>query len=192
VLETTFETAAGSARVTDLLPVIDGIQSLQPMREILRIIEGVSGQLDLEIAVDPRPDYARAQPRLEHRARGTWCYRWSNEILVLASDVELERAADALHGVIRIRAGDRIHLSLGYVKGDIGVLPLLGPAADDRLARTLDWWRGWSGGCRYDGRYKKAVLRSAVTLKLLSFALSGAITAAPTTSLPEAIGADRN
>jgi GH15 family glucan-1,4-alpha-glucosidase len=192
VLETTFETAAGSARVTDLLPVIDGIQSLQPMREILRIIEGVSGQLDLEIAVDPRPDYARAQPRLEHRARGTWCYRWSNEILVLASDVELERAADALHGVIRIRAGDRIHLSLGYVKGDIGVLSLLGPAADDRLARTLDWWRGWSGGCRYDGRYKKAVLRSAVTLKLLSFALSGAITAAPTTSLPEAIGADRN
>ena len=192
VLETTFETATGSARLTDLLPVVDGAQSLQPMREILRIIKGVSGEIDLEISVDPQPDYARVQPRLERCARGAWCYRWSNEVLILASDIELERAAGVLRGSIRLRAGDRIHLSLGYVKSDIGVLPALGQAADDRLSRTLNWWRSWIDGCRYEGPYKQAVLRSALTLKLLSFALSGAITAAPTTSLPETIGAERN
>jgi GH15 family glucan-1,4-alpha-glucosidase len=192
VLETTFQTPSGSARVVDFLPVLDGVQSLQPMREVLRVIEGISGQLDLDIEVDPRPDYARAQPRLEGGPRGSWYYRWSNEIMIVAGDIELERAASALRRSILVRAGDRIHLSLAFVKSDVGVLPALGQAADDRLRCTLDWWQGWIGGCRYEGPYKDAVLRSALTLKLLSFALSGAMTAAPTTSLPEAIGADRN
>jgi GH15 family glucan-1,4-alpha-glucosidase len=192
VLETTFETDSGSARLIDLVPVVDGVQSLQPMREVLRIIEGISGHIELDVALDVRPDYARAQPRLQQGGRGSWCYRWSNEILILASDVELERRAGALHGSIRIRAGDRIRLSLGYVKNDIGVLPALGRAADDRLGRTLNWWQGWAAACRYEGPYKQAVVRSVLTLKLLTSALSGAITAAPTTSLPEAIGADRN
>jgi GH15 family glucan-1,4-alpha-glucosidase len=192
VLETTFETRSGSARLTDLLPVIDGAQSLEPMREVLRIIEGVSGQVDLEIVIDPRPDYARTQPRLEHGACGSWYYRWSNEILIVAGDIELEHRAGGLHGAIRVDAGDRLYLSLGYVKSDVGVRPVLGQAADDRLRHTLDWWRGWVGGCRYAGPYRQAVLRSALTLKLLGSALSGAITAAPTTSLPEAIGAGRN
>src|SRR5262249_51843630 len=181
VLEKIFETRSGTARLTDLLPVIDGAQSLEPMREILRIIEGVSGQVDLEIVIDPRPDYARTQPRLERGPRGTWYYRWSNEILIVASDIELERRAGVLHGAIRVDAGDRLHLSLGYVKSDVGMLPVLGQAADDRLRRTLDWWQSWVGGCRYGGPYRQAVLRSALTLKLLSSALSGAITAAPTT-----------
>src|SRR5262249_51627483 len=59
VLETTFETESGSARLIDLMPVVDGVQSLQPMREVLRIIEGISGQIELDIAIDLRPDYAR-------------------------------------------------------------------------------------------------------------------------------------
>jgi GH15 family glucan-1,4-alpha-glucosidase len=192
VLETTFETESGAARLIDLMPVVDGVQSLQPMREALRIIEGISGHIELDVAIDVRPDYARAQPRLQQGGRGSWCYRWSNEILILASDVELERRAGVLHGSIRIRAGDRIRLSLGYVKNDIGVLPVLGRAADGRLADTLNWWQSWAAACRYDGPYRQAVVRSALTLKLLTSALSGAITAAPTTSLPEAIGAGRN
>jgi GH15 family glucan-1,4-alpha-glucosidase len=193
VLETTFETESGSARVTDLMPVLDGVRSLQPMREVLRIVEGMAGEIDVDITIDLRPDYARARPRLQKGGGGgSWWYRWSNEILALASDVELERRAGVLHGSIRIRAGDRVRFSLGYVKDDIGVLPVLGRAADDRLRRTLEWWQSWAAACRYRGPYKQAVVRSALTLKLLTFALSGAITAAPTTSLPEAIGADRN
>jgi GH15 family glucan-1,4-alpha-glucosidase len=192
-LETTFQTRAGSARLIDLMPVVDGVQSLQPMREVLRIIEATSGQIELEVAIDLRPDYARAEPRLEQAGRDHWCWRWSNEVLILASDVTLERRrAGMLYGSLLLRAGHRVCLSLGYVKNDIGVLPVLGRAADERLGRTLDWWQSWAAGCRYEGRYKQAVVRSALTLKLLTSALSGAITAAPTTSLPEAIGADRN
>src|SRR5262249_4822738 len=192
VLETIFETRSGTARLTDLLPVIDGAQSLEPMREILRIIEGVSGKVDLEIVIDQRPDYARTQPRLERGPRGTWYYRWSNEILIVASDIELERRAGVLHGAIRVDAGDRLHLSLGYVESDVGMLPVLGQAADDRLRRTLDWWRSWVGSCRYGGPYRQAVLPSDLPLELLASALYGAITAAQTTSLPEALGTGRN
>ena len=69
VLETTFETESGSARVIDFFPVTDGVRSLQPMRELQRTIEGVCGALDLEIRIDPQPDYGRAKPRIGHRRR---------------------------------------------------------------------------------------------------------------------------
>src|SRR5919204_6587055 len=172
VLETTFETESGSARLIDLMPISDGVQSLQPMREVLRIIEGVAGRIDVEIAIDLRPDYARAQPRLQHGGRGSWWCRWSNEILALASDVQLQPRAGVLHGSIRIRAGDRIRLSLGYVKGDVGVLPVLGRAADDRLGRTLEWWQSWAAACRYEGPYKQAGVGSAPPPQALPFAPS--------------------
>lgn len=192
VLETVFETPQGAARLIDLLPVIDGAGSLQPMREVLRIIEGLTGVLDLDIRIAPRPNYGRTQPRLKEHGRLGWFYRWSNELLIVRGDVQLNRTGVALNTTVRVRAGERTRLSLSYVKGDPGVLSLLGSDADDRLARTLQWWKGWSNSFSYRGPYKETVLRSALTLKLLTFSLSGAIIAAPTTSLPEALGGDRN
>src|SRR6266487_2822634 len=97
-----------------------------------------------------------------------------------------------LNGSVRIKAGERSCLSLAYVKGDPGIILPLGGAAAERVDRTVVWWRSWTDACSYGGPHREAVLRSAVTLKLLSFALSGAIIAAPTTSLPEAIGGERN
>lgn len=192
ILETTFETPKGSARLIDLVPVVDGIASLQPMREILRIVEGVSGEVDLDIRIEPRPDYGRTKPLLTHRDRLGWVFTWFNELLTVGSDVDLNQVGEALHGTIRVRAGDRRRLSLSYVKGDIAVLSLLGQDADERYEHTSKWWQGWSYQCSYHGPYREAVTRSALTLKLLSFSLSGAIIAAPSTSLPEAIGGKRN
>jgi GH15 family glucan-1,4-alpha-glucosidase len=192
VLETTFQTPQGTVRVTDLVAVVDGVASLQPMREILRVIEGLSGELDVEIRIDPKPDYGRVKPRIENLGELGWRYSWSNELLNVRSETDLERAGHALHTTIRIRAGDRVRVSLSFVKADIGVLSLLGHEADERLTHTEKWWRDWASRCSYHGPYNEAVLRSAVTLKLLTFSLSGAIIAAPTTSLPEAIGGERN
>ena len=192
VLETIFQTPRGVVRLIDLMPVVDGAASLQPMREILRIIEGVSGELDLEVCIDPRPNYGRTKPRLQHRGKLGWCYGWSNELLAVRSEFDFTAAGDVLHATARVRAGERVRVGLSYVKGDVGVLSLLGSDADERLARTLRWWQGWAGRCSYDGPYADAVLRSALTLKLLTFSLSGAVIAAPTTSLPEAIGGTRN
>ena len=192
VLETTFEAPDGIARVIDLLPTIDGVATLEPMREVLRIIEGLSGELHLEIRIDPRPDYGRVRPRIRRHEGLGWCYSWSNELLMIRSDRDLSRTGNGLQATVRVRAGERIRLSLSYVRGDIGVLPLLGREADARLACTSRWWCGWADRCSYHGPYRQAVLRSALTLKLLACSLSGAIVAAPTTSLPEAIGGARN
>ena len=192
VLETTFRGESGAVRVLDALPVIDGLDALEPMREVLRVVEGVAGQVELAIGCDPRPQYGARRPQPRHRGQLGWWYTWANEALLLATDAELHPERGALRGRVRVQPGERICFSLSYVKGDPAVVPPLGAAAKDRIDRTAEWWRAWSKRCTLDGPYREPVRRSAITLKLLSFALSGAIVAAITASLPEAIGGERN
>jgi GH15 family glucan-1,4-alpha-glucosidase len=191
VLETTFSTPDGVVRTTDLMPVPCG-PSLQPMREVLRRIEGVEGAVPVRIEIAPRPDYGRRPPRLERRDKRTWACTWNNECAHVASDVSLVADGDRLIGERIIVGGERLWCSLAYAKGDVGVLPALGAAAQQRLDSTADWWRAWSARTQYAGPYRECVLRSALTLKLMVHALSGAVIAAPSTSLPETLGGERN
>jgi GH15 family glucan-1,4-alpha-glucosidase len=194
VLETTLRTASGTVRLTDLMPTGDVSGHLAPMREILRVVEGIDGELVLNVRFEPRPDYGREKVRIRSRGALGWSCVWGDEICLLNSDARLEAAPDepAVIGHVRVRAGQRLCFSLAYTKGDVAVVPLLGEHAQARLQATVQWWRNWTSRCTYQGPYKEAVQRSAITLKLMTFALSGAVVAAPTTSLPEAIGADRN
>jgi GH15 family glucan-1,4-alpha-glucosidase len=91
-----------------------------------------------------------------------------------------------------MKAGDRRYLSMTYAHGMPAVLAPLGEHADHRIDRSVRWWNEWAAACTYQGPHRDAVLRSALVLKLLSYAPSGAIVAAPTTSLPERIGGERN
>jgi GH15 family glucan-1,4-alpha-glucosidase len=192
VLETTFETEGGSARIFDCLPVVDGIRQMRPMREVLRIVEGVRGTIFFHASIDPRPDYARLAPSPELRRRLGWSYAWRNEILTVQTDIELAPKNSTLCGTFSVAPGQRRYFSLSYCHSEPAIIPPLGEKADGRLESTVVWWQGWSSQIKYDGPHRDAVVRSAVTLKLLSFAPSGAIVAAPTTSLPEAIGSGRN
>jgi GH15 family glucan-1,4-alpha-glucosidase len=194
VLETTFETAEGTARLVDLMPVAADPGGIRPMREVLRIVEGVAGEVALEIRFAPRPNYARATPRLRPRGKLGWACTWKDELFLLHAEAPLGLAPDgrAVTGRIRVQPGEKVAVSLSYAKADIGVAAPLGGHAQERLHATIDWWEGWSGRCAYDGPHRDAVVRSAITLKLMTFALSGAVVAAPTASLPEAIGGGRN
>lgn len=192
VLETVFETDSGSARILDLCPIVDSVGSLEPMREILRIVEGLKGSVDLEIEIAPRPNYGRARAALGRINDAVWRCAWSNELLLFNSSFPLVEDGAVLRGAICVAVGTRQHLSVSYVQGDVGTIASLGSDADTRCEDTVAWWRKWSGTCKFDGPEKDAVLRSAITLKLLTFCLSGAIVAAPTTSMPEAIGEARN
>ena len=81
VLETTFETDGGSARIFDCLPIVDGVRQIRPMREVLRIVEGVRGTISFHASIAPRPDYARLASSPELRNRLGWFYAWRNEVL---------------------------------------------------------------------------------------------------------------
>ena len=196
VLETTHRTATGSVRVTDFLSMPADTSRLEPMREVLRIVEGIEGSVTLRVIVDPRPDYGRRRSKPLRRGALGWTWSWDNELLTLDTDASLQLPlstnASALDARVTISAGSRCCFSLCYTKGDIGCRAPLGAAADHRLATTLAWWTQWSRRCKYQGPYRSEVIRSALALKLMTYSLSGGVIAAPTTSLPEALGGERN
>ena len=197
VLETTFTTERGVLRLTDLMPVAEREayrRELWPEHEILRRVECVAGTVEVDVHCDPRLDYARIDPALDDRGPHGVFYNHEGAVLIVRSELPLvlARGRGALHGQVLLREGDRHFLSLTYDEGEPAVLPLLGEHAETKIERSVAFWRGWASRCEYDGPYRDAVVRSALTLKLMTFAPSGAIVAAPTTSLPEAIGGTRN
>jgi GH15 family glucan-1,4-alpha-glucosidase len=197
ILETTFRTPSGRFVLRDLLPVCseaDKRASLTPDHEVLRELEGLEGEVEVEIVYEPRPDYGRSRPVLEWRgALGLWCQA-GGSALILRSELPLDLAGDgrSARGVARIRAGERKYLSVSYAEEGPAVIPVLGEAAHGRIERSARWWRDWAARCTYRGPYRDAVIRSALVLKLMAYAPSGAVVAAPTTSLPERIGGVRN
>jgi GH15 family glucan-1,4-alpha-glucosidase len=197
VLETTFTTEDGVLRVTDLMPVARRKayeRELWPTRELLRRVECVEGTVDVDVVCDPRIEYGQVDPPLDDRGPHGFFYNYEGAVLIVRSELPLtlSHAHGTLHGQWTLQEGDRQFLSLTYDEGNPAVLPLLGDHAERKLARTINYWRDWAGRCKYDGPHRDAVMRSALTLKLMTFAPSGAIVAAPTTSLPEAIGGERN
>jgi GH15 family glucan-1,4-alpha-glucosidase len=197
ILETTFRTAGGAVVLRDSMSVEsegDKAKALYPDHEVLREIEGIEGEVELEIWYEPRPNYGAARASLRQRgALGIWSVS-RNAALALLSDLPLDlvEGHHAARGTGHIHAGEIRHLSLTYADDDPAIIPPLGEAAGERLNRTRAWWEAWSRGCDYRGPYGENVLRSAITLKLMDYAPSGAVVAAPTTSLPEALGGVRN
>ncbi|HET6283586.1 MAG TPA: glycoside hydrolase family 15 protein [Polyangia bacterium] len=201
VLVTTFQTSAGSVRLTDLMPVFseeDKQRTLVPEHEVLRLVEGIEGEVELEVQFQPRPDYGRRL--LPLRRTKTLGIRLEDgpHLYTLRADTELQDDASdgvnrsSLSARFRMRAGERRHFSLTYDAGGPAVLPPLGSHSQDAVDRSNRWWSTWARRCAYEGPYREQVIRSVLALKLLSFAPSGAIIAAPTTSLPEKLGGDLN
>ncbi|MBD0328906.1 MAG: glycoside hydrolase family 15 protein [Thermoleophilia bacterium] len=191
VLETTFRTASGVARVTDALAVADRTW-LSPLRELVRRVEGLAGRVAFAWRVEPRFGYAGGKTRIERRA-GRPVALSGREAVALgawgAGEVEVDRGG--FGGRFELAAGETALLDLDAASRQ----PLVLGARDDterRLARTVQFWRDWSARVAYDGPWKGEIVRSALALKLLVFTPSGAIVAAPTTSLPEWIGGERN
>jgi GH15 family glucan-1,4-alpha-glucosidase len=197
VLETMFETNHGRLRLTDLMPVAgaeERARKLLPERHILRVIECLDGEAVVEVDLTPRLEYGRIVPRLENRGRmGLFCEH-RGRVLNLRSELTLDLSEEACSakGRLRLRRGDRHRFSLAFTQGEPAVIPPLGEEADLRVEETIKWWRAWASRCSYRGPYRYAVLRSALALKLMTYAPSGAVVAAPTTSLPEHIGGVRN
>lgn len=191
VLETTFRTNDGVVRLLDLMSLPPG-SGLQPMAEVLRLVEGVEGTVPMRFEIQPEPNYGRTLPRLLQCSQKHWAWTWRDECAHLRTDVTMQSRGTRLIAEHTVSTGQRLWCSLAYVKRDICVIPGLGAAAQRRLDDAITWWQTWCARMRYEGPYENSVRRSALVLKLLTYALSGAVVAAPSTSLPESIGADRN
>jgi GH15 family glucan-1,4-alpha-glucosidase len=196
VLETTFRNADGACVLVDVMTIAseaDKARMLVPDHEILRRVRCERGEVALEVHVDPRPDFGSARMRVAQHAKLGARWQYGSRLLALRAEVPLRIDDDGVaRATIRLRAGESVALSLTFDEEGPALLPPLGEAADERVARSIAWWREWAGRARYSGPYREAVLRSALAVKMMSFAPSGAIIAAPTTSLPERMGGNLN
>src|SRR5919202_132315 len=196
VLGTTFRAAGGEARLLDCF-VMREADGRSEDREILRVVEGRRGAFEFTVRVAPRFDYGAVEPWLSSRGRGVFTAIGGDDGLVVTSDADLEMVDDralAAHGLVR--PGDRIRLSIAFRRPEQidgqNLEPLDPEEADRRVERTLEWWREWAGSVRLGGADAPGAARSAIVLKALTYAPTGAIASAPTTSLPEAPGGSRN
>ncbi len=194
VLMTEFKTDEGIVQVIDCMPVMSEEKQatqLFPFRSVLRYIHAIEGRVDLQLILKLRPDDGRIVPSFHVRSPLGYCADLGSCLLLLATDVTLSVTPGQLEGHVRVCAGQRRVLWLAYSEDAPAVYPIVGEA-EAAIKETVHVWKRWAEQGSYHGPYRESVLRSAVTLKLLSFAPSGAIVAAPTTSLPEVIGGARN
>jgi len=190
VLETTYTTRDGAVRVTEALTLHGGGQV--PWRELARRIEGLAGEVRMGWSVEPRFDWGRAEPKILRRGGVPVAEHGKLELGIHAWDAGTPQLGDdSISGEFSIVGGERALLALVATHDQ----PLPVPerrAVERRLDETVEVWRRWLDAWEYDGPWERELARSALTLKLLVFEPAGPIVAAPTTSLPERIGADKN
>ena len=193
ILRTVFSSTTGSLALSDFMPVgrklgagVHDYVHLNAPGWIVRRIEGLGGEMELDVTYRPSRKFARepAELRLDEGA-----VRAGVEMPTLYSDVTFSISGDCATGKLRIKAGQTSDLVLAdnVVEGEPPPARI-----DEFLKATRAFWEEWIGYCRYRGPYQETVRRSALTLKLLTYAPTGAMVAAPTTSLPEEIGGERN
>jgi GH15 family glucan-1,4-alpha-glucosidase len=195
VLETILQGETGALRVLDCFAMRErGAQ--QPRREIVRIVECQQGSANVEIAVAPRFDYGSVRPWLRRSGSGLFSAIGGDDGLLVWSDGELDSDGESLCARASLHTGERLRLLMRFVRPhlleDEQTSDLDGESVDARLAETIAWWRRWRERLHHDGVDQEAVVRSALTLKALTYAPTGAIVAAPTASLPETLGGERN
>ncbi|MER7924325.1 MULTISPECIES: glycoside hydrolase family 15 protein [unclassified Streptomyces] len=183
ILESEWDTPRGTVRVTDFMPPRDGAPQL------IRIVEGVSGRVPMRSALRMRFSYGRVVPWV-HKHEGRTVAVAGPDSVWFDTDCETYGKSLTTYSDFTVAPGDRIAFTISWEPSHKQPPPL--PEPEQSLEATEDFWRDWVEQCTYHGPYREAVVRSLITLKALTYAPTGGIVAAPTTSLPEEIGGVRN
>ena len=181
VLETEYETDGGSVVVVDAM-ALDG-------PEVVRLVEGRRGRVPMRMELIVRFDYGSLVPWVRRTDDGVTAIAGANG-LVLRTPVALRGEHFRTVAEFEVAAGQRVPFSLGWCESYRPPPP--GHGVDERLKDTERWWREWAGHCTYQGEWRDAVVRSLITLKAMTYAPTGGLVAAVTTSLPERLGGVRN
>jgi GH15 family glucan-1,4-alpha-glucosidase len=183
ILETDFETAAGHVRIIDFMTPRDG----EP--DLIRIVEGLRGEVRMHMELVIRFDYGSIVPwvrKMEGHLRAIA----GPDALSLWTDVETYGRELTTQAEFTVRAGERVPFVLMWHPSHASSPAPVDPMRE--LEDTSDWWKAWCDRCSYEGPWHDQVMRSLITLKALTFAPTGGIVSAPTTSLPECLGGVRN
>ena len=183
ILETEFDTAEGSVRVIDFMPLSD------KRWDIVRIVEGLSGRVSMRMELRVRFDYGSIVP-WAHRSQEVLLLTAGPDTLALSASVAIE--GENMHSIAEfsVGAGERESFTLNYRPSHLDVDEAID--AERELTETEARWKEWSGRCTYGGPWHATVARSLITLKALTYKPTGGLIAAPTTSLPEWPGGTRN
>ncbi|MER5474270.1 glycoside hydrolase family 15 protein [Streptomyces sp. NPDC002935] len=183
ILESEWDTPRGTVRVTDFMPPRDGAPQL------IRIVEGVTGRVPMRSALRMRFSYGRVVPWV-HRHEGRTVAVAGPDSVWFDTDCETYGKDLTTYADFTVAPGDRIAFTISWEPSH--KQPPALPEPEQSLEATAEFWRDWVDQCTYHGPYREAVVRSLITLKALTYAPTGGIVAAPTTSLPEEIGGVRN
>ena len=190
ILETTFVTETGAVSVTDVLTVPAG--GLVPLRELARQIKGLRGTVPMGWRVEPRFGYGAARLRVGRRQGIPVVEAGADAVAVCSFEAgDPTNEEGAISGRFETGEGQSALLALSFAHQEPLVMPTR-TEVELRAEEAHQAWHRWSACSDYQGRWKEAVERSGLALKLLFFAPTGAVAAAPTTSLPEEIGGERN
>ncbi len=191
VLLTRFLTPAGVGEVVDFMPISDDPSASPTDPRLVRLVRGVRGEIPFRLECRPAFDYGRERPRWEETDFG---FRACSKTLSLdlATPLRLSLVDGAALSEFLLRERDQIPVSVSESGAGVPPHDQLGERCQEEFRRTLGFWQSWISRHRYRGRWPEMVKRSALALKLLTFAPTGAIVAAPTTSLPECAGGNRN
>ena len=188
VLETTFETPQGVATLTDFMPFTED----EEMVDVVRIVRGVQGEVALDMELALRFNYGQAVPWVKRRDYGLSAIAGADAV-ELHTTVPLQGQDMKTVSRFTVRAGESVPFTLSYHRSHKS--PHFIYDRGESLDRTVSWWREWARHCHVhcdNADWREAVVRSLITLKLLIYQPTGGIVAAPTTSLPEALGGSRN
>src|SRR5439155_13976692 len=189
VLITRFFTEDGVGEVQDFMPL--GESSEADRRRLIRRVLCVRGVIPFRARIAPRFDYGR-QPHTVRQHDGLAVFESAQLSVALTATVPIEHDGLDATAEFKLREGESAVFALDRIGGDVAPRGCPYAEAEEQFRATVAFWRRWLSASRYRGRWREMVHRSALTLKLLTYAPTGAIVAAPTTSLPEQIGGERN
>ncbi len=192
ILVTRFLTVDGVAEITDFMPVKQ-VGTAAHQHHIMRAVHVVRGSMQFEMTCRPAFNYARDPHTIRLPEEGA-IFNSEHFSLGLASSVPVEEdGQDGVHAVFTLHVGQWAHFILESAKSDdLAPIRFSHRHHTALFQETMHYWQKWLSQCQYQGRWRETVHRSALVLKLLTYAPTGAIVAAPTTSLPETLGGARN
>src|ERR671934_703943 len=198
VIETTFTTETGSVRLLDAMAFAEGQRGhelgFDAPHEVIRALEGISGRVELEMELAPRGEYGLVEPLFRQEDGGGRTFGGPNRVAIRAG-VQTELRNATMHASFEVAEGETVGFSMRWIPVEEAnpPAPTDPGVVRERVKDVIEAWRSWEAEHDiYEGPHKELVRTSSRVLKGLTYRPTGAIVAAPTTSLPETVGGERN